>query len=337
MNYWENDLGVYLIAEIGGNHEGNFDYALELTELACKSGVDAVKYQVYTGDTLVNPIIDPDRNQHFKKFELNIDHYKILAATCESHGVKFTASVWNTDALKWINRYIDFYKIGSGDMTCYPMLKEIALIGKPIVLSTGLSTFSEVVAAVEYIRKVNSYYLTNGTLAVLQCTSMYPIPNEDANLLVIGRFARELDVIPGYSDHTIGSQALKTAVALGARVLEMHFTDSREGKTFRDHKVSLTCDEIIKLTSEIKEVISLMGNGQKTPTLSEMSANHVTSFRRAVYPVRDLEKGHVICADDLIVLRPNKGIDAKYYEKILGSITKSHIRKFCILDWQDFE
>ena len=136
--------GVYLIAEIGGNHEGDFEYAKRLTDLACQSGVDAVKFQIYTGNALVSKIEDPDRNIHFKRFELTPEQYICLAKQCQENGVTFTASVWDMRAFEWIDPYIKFYKIGSGDLTAYPILKNIASLSKPIILSTGLATLEEV-------------------------------------------------------------------------------------------------------------------------------------------------------------------------------------------------
>ena len=127
MNGLSGKNGPYLIAEIGGNHEGDFNYAIKLTELACKSGVDAVKFQIYTGDILVSSVESPDRNEHFKKFELTSNQYISLAEICYLSGVTFMASVWDPDAINWIDPYIKIYKIGSGDLTAYPIIKKIAL------------------------------------------------------------------------------------------------------------------------------------------------------------------------------------------------------------------
>ena len=184
MANWRGKHGPYLIAEIGGNHEGDFDYAKKLVGLACESGVDAVKLQIYTGDTLVSKVESPDRNAHFKRFELTPEEYIDLAKDCQKEGVTFTASVWNVDAISFIDTFLDFYKIGSGDLTAYPMLKKIASIGKPIILSTGLSTIDEIRASVDYIQSIDARYTKKEYLAILQCTSMYPIPDEDVNLNV---------------------------------------------------------------------------------------------------------------------------------------------------------
>ena len=123
---WKGRSGPYLIAEIGGNHEGDFNSALELTRLACNSGVDAVKYQIYTGDSLVSRVESPDRHQHFQRFELARDQYSLLATECHERGVTFCAAVWDPAAIEWIDPFLMFYKIGSGDLTAYPLLDRIA-------------------------------------------------------------------------------------------------------------------------------------------------------------------------------------------------------------------
>ena len=154
-DFWKGKNGPFLVAEMGGNHEGDFEYAKHLTCLACESGVDAVKFQIYSGDKLVSNEVDPDRNKHFKKFELSQDQYIELAEICSSKNVLFTASVWDLESIDWINPYMDFYKIGSGDLTAYPLIKKISLISKPIIISTGLSTYKEVSESVSFIRSTN--------------------------------------------------------------------------------------------------------------------------------------------------------------------------------------
>ena len=206
-NNWKGKHGPLLIAEIGGNHEGNFEYALKLTKLAIDSNVDFVKFQLYTGDTLVSKVESPQRNKHFKKFELSMEQYIQLAELCEANGVKFMASVWNPDYVSWIDKYNPIYKIGSGDLTAYPVLKEFAKLGKPIILSTGLSTIDDIAGAVEVIQKENEIYKNPNFLSILQCTSMYPIPYEDANLSVSQTLKDIFHLPKGYSDHTEGKKA----------------------------------------------------------------------------------------------------------------------------------
>lgn len=335
MSGWNGKHDVYLIAEIGGNHQGDFEYAKRLTELACESGVDAVKFQIYTGDTLVSKVEDSDRNEHFKRFELKKEEYIYLAKQCQKNEVTFLASVWDRRAIEWIDPYLEFYKIGSGDLTAYPILKTIVSTGKPIVLSTGLSTLREIGNTVDYIQALDSRYKDKDYLALLQCTSMYPIPNDDANLKVMEKLRNDFQVTIGYSDHTIGTLAVEVAVAMGAQILEMHFTDSREGKTFRDHQVSFTKEEVKGLINKISKIKQLQGSPAKVPTSSEINNNHVVTFRRAVYPARNLSAGTIITEDDLTVLRPNHGIDAREYDRVVGAKLQRDIQAYESLDWSD--
>jgi len=334
MSNWQGKYGPLLIAEIGGNHEGDFEYAKRLTKLALEADVDYIKYQIYTGDSLVSHIENPVRNQHFKKFELSQEQYIELAEMCESGGAKFMASVWNPDFFTWIDEYMDIYKIGSGDMTAYPVLKATAKMNKPIILSTGLSTLDDVRGAVQYIQECNDLYKDPEYLSILQCTSMYPIPATEAHLSVMGAYMKEFGLPVGYSDHTEGAYALEIAVAMGAQILEFHFTDSREGKSFRDHKVSLTRDEVVALQKKLKVIKDLKGSSLKVPL--EVEGEHPVTFRRACYFNKDMKVGEQVTQENLTTLRPNHGIDAREYDQLLGKTLKKDVAKGTQLDWEMF-
>jgi len=333
MHNWKGKYGPLLIAEIGGNHEGDFEYAKKLTQLAIDSDVDYIKFQLYTGDSLVSPVESEQRNRHFKKFELTKEQHIYLAEMCQKAGKKYTASVWDPSFINWIDPYIPIYKIGSGDLTAYPLLERLAAIGKPLILSTGLSTMEDILGAVECIQKANPVYRSPEQLAILQCTSMYPIPFGDANLNVMALLKRETGLTIGYSDHTEGNKALEIATAMGAEILEFHFTDTREGKTFRDHKVSLTRVDIAALLNEIHIIQQLQGKSEKHPVQSELDNGHVISFRRAVYANTDLAEGTVLSENNLVTLRPNHGIDARDYRKLLGKKLKQSVKAYERLSW----
>jgi N-acetylneuraminate synthase/N,N'-diacetyllegionaminate synthase len=326
-NNWKGKHGPMLIAEIGGNHEGDFDYAKKLTQLAIDSGADYVKFQIYTGDGLVSRVESPDRNLHFKKFELSPEQHIELAEMCRNQKVGYTASVWNFDALDWINPYMDFFKVGSGDLTAYPMLAELAKYQKPILISTGLASEKEVVEAVAFLREQNEFYKKEDNLAVLQCTSMYPINDSDANLNVMHRFKELLNCAIGYSDHTEGSYAMEIAIAMGAEILEFHFTDDRTGKTFRDHKVSLTKSEVQELIQKIKLINTLKGSSEKKALPIEIENGHLESFRRAIYPSRDIKSGEILTEENLTILRPAHGLDPREWQSVLGKRAKTDLMK----------
>ncbi len=315
---WQGRYGPLLIAEIGGNHEGDFEAAVRLTDLAIASGADVVKFQVYTGDSLVSPVESPDRHRHFQRFELAPAQHIALAGRCEAAGRIYNASVWDLEVLEWLDPYLTFYKVGSGDLTAYPLLAGLARRGKPILLSTGMATLDEVLDAVRFIRSVNTRYQEPATLAVLQCTSMYPTAPEEVNLRVMDRLREATGLTVGYSHHATDTLALLAAAARGAEVLEFHFTDQREGRDFRDHALSLTAAEVTALAEQVARLQVLLGDGEKRPTAGECDSGHVTSFRRAVYSRRALRAGECLQREDLVVLRPNHGIDARALEEVIG-------------------
>lgn len=332
---WAGRHGPLLIAEIGGNHEGDFQAALRMTDLAIDSGADVIKFQLYRGATLVSPFESPDRHAHFKKFELEPEQHLELARRCKAAGVRYLASVWDLEMLDWIDPELDIYKVGSGDLTAYPVLGELARRGKPMILSTGLATLAEVVDAVEHIQRVNPAYRSPSMLALLQCTSMYPIPNGDANLRAMDTLRAATGLAVGYSDHTEGRLALVVAAARGAEILEFHFTETREGRTFRDHKISLTRDEVRALCDDLDTVGELLGDGIKRPLESEISTGHVTSFRRAVYCRTPLKAGDALRGEELVVLRPNHGVDARRFDRVAGTRARRDLAAFEALEIED--
>lgn len=326
-NLFKGKHGPLLIAEIGGNHEGDYEYAKHLTQLAIEADVDAVKFQIYTGDSLVSSVESPERNNHFKKFELTRRQHIELAEMVTKAGLLYTSSVWDMEAIEWLDQYMQIYKIGSGDLTAYPVLRTIAQRKKPMILSTGLATEAEVLDTINFVQSINPEYEKSEMLALLQCTSMYPIAHSDAHLNVLNKYKNLTGLTVGYSDHTEGVKALMYAAAMGAEILEFHFTDERKNKIFRDHKVSLMPFEIEGLIREIRLISELKGNPIKNPTQIEIENGHLRSFRRAVYPLRDINAGEKLTTENIGVLRPNSGIDARDYDKVLGKKTNRSLKK----------
>jgi sialic acid synthase SpsE/spore coat polysaccharide biosynthesis protein SpsF (cytidylyltransferase family) len=336
-SHWQGKYGPLLIAEIGGNHEGNFEVARNLARQAITTDVDYVKFQLYRGDTLVSPVESPDRKQHFKKFELTRDQHQELARMCSDAGVGYLASVWDLEMLEWIDRYLYVYKIGSGDLTAWSMLRAFARRGKPIILSTGLASMDEVMQAVSQIQAVDRRYTSPEWLCLLQCTSMYPIDESEANLRVMETLHQATGLAVGYSDHTETGLALRTAAAMGAAVLEFHFTDTREGKIFRDHKVSLTPNEVKVLQEDLQRIQTIRGGNVKLPQPSEIKQGHVTSFRRGVYLNRVVAQGERIGPEDIITMRPNHGLDARDVDLLAGTMAKAALQPYARLEWKNIE
>jgi len=336
MKFPSGSHGPFLIAEIGGNHEGDFDTAIRLTDLAIAAGADAVKFQIYYGDTLVSARESPERHAHFTRFELTPAQHLSLADRVIAAGRLYVASVWDIEAFNWVDPVVSAYKIGSGDLTALPFLRAAASTGRPLILSTGMADIAEVTLAVEYIRTCQSGYQDPRMLAVLQCTSMYPIGPADAHLSVM-QALKALDVTVGYSDHTIGWRALEVAAAMGAQILEFHFTDRKQGRSFRDHQLSLDGEDLRSLVRALDEISMLKGVPEKRPLPVEIENDHLDSFRRAVYPSRVIEIGEVLTEHNLCVLRPNHGIDAREYYQLMGHRARRRLLRHEQLDWQDVE
>ena len=304
-----------LIAEIGGNHEGDFGKAKDLVNMAIECEVDFIKLQTYFADTLVEKTIAPDRWAHFKKFELSIEQHIELAELVTNQGKNYLSSIWDINSYTHLEKYLTYVKIGSGDAVSYSFLKQAALIGKPIILSTGLCTLNEVSSSIETLREINPIYKKPEFIYVLQCTSMYPIPMMEANLNVMSEY-RKFNCRVGYSDHTLGKFALEVAALLGAEMLEFHFTDDKEKMSFRDHQVSLVTEDIKDLNIFFENVIEVCGSAEKKPTQSEKDNDHIQTFRRGTYLNRNISSGSVITKEDLIEKRPlNHGLA---YSELIG-------------------
>lgn len=322
----------FLIAEIGGNHQGNFSYAKKLLNLAIESRVDCIKFQLYTGDNLVNKSLSKSRNSHFKKFELSKDQHVFLARKTIDSKIFYNASVWDLEMLDWIDEYLTFYKVGSGDLTNFPLIRELTKRKKPIVLSTGLANNYELDKTVDFIKSQSNFYDIEHNLCLLQCTSMYPIANHEANLNCISFFKKKYKCYVGFSDHTIGYEALTIASILGSEILEFHFTDIKENRSFRDHQVSLTKSDVCNLKNIIAQNKLFLGKQEKSPQPSEIQNNHLSTFRRAVYPKNNIKKGMIIKKEDLCTLRPYVGTCASDFDKVVGSVALKNLEPLQILN-----
>ena len=328
----------FIIAEIGGNHEGSLDYAKDLLIQAAEGGADAVKFQTYFPDKIVSKVEDPNRHKHFSKFSLPIDDYFELADLAKKHNVIFMSSIWDLESFIALDSLISIHKIGSGDLTNFPLLKEIISTGKPLIISTAMSLMKEVEDTVRFIEKTQPRYSDSNKLGILQCVAMYGEPQDYyANLDVISTF---LEKFPnhtiGYSDHTIGNFAANVAVTLGAKILEVHFTDDKSRK-FRDHHISITKEELIELKKNIQTIQALRGITEKKPVKEIETSERISEFRRSCYLKYDCKLGDLITEDNLTTLRPNKGIDSRDYFKLLGKKLAVNKKAFEAIYWDDVE
>ena len=335
---FKKDNDLFVIAEIGGNHEGNFDYAKHLLAEAIESGAHAVKFQIYRADKIVSPVEGSDRNAHFKKFELKDEQFFELANIAKSAEVQFLASLWDSDSLATYDPILPMHKVGSGDLTNYPLLISLVRTGKPIIISTAMATLEEVNDTVAFVESVDPAIVSDGRLCIMHCVAMYGEPKDE--FAELGAITALRDAFPGvpigYSDHTIGTYACELAVALGVRTFEIHFTDDKT-REFRDHQLSVTKDEMQEFIANARRAITLMGRGVKAPVESIETPERIQQFRRAVYFKRDLPAGHQVCEEDIVTLRPNVGIDARKFSSLLGRKLRVDKRAYEALAEEEFE
>lgn len=327
----------YIIAELSANHNGSLERALQTIEAAHKYGADAIKLQTYTADTLTIDCDAPDfiiNGGLWDGFKL-YDLYKWAETPYEwhqpmfSHARKLGITIFSTpfdesavDLLEDLGT--PAYKIASFELVDLPLIRYAASTGKPMIMSTGMASEEEIEEAVTTAREGGCK-----ELILLHCISSYPAPIEQANLRQIPELARRFGVITGLSDHTMGTTAAVTSVALGACLIEKHFTLSRQDKG-PDSEFSIEPHELERLCVEAKDAWSALGQvGYSRKEAEEKSK----IFRRSLYFVRDLEEGDEIKRDDIRRIRPGLGLPPKYFDKLIGCKAKTQIKKGTAVSW----
>lgn len=314
---------VFIIAEAGVNHGGDMKLARKLIDTAIDSGADAVKFQAFRSENLILKSVKKAPYQKkttgskesqfemLKKLELTSEQNKVLQRYCKRRGVIFLTTPFDEESLEDLDKLnLPAYKVSSTDLTNLPFLKRVALKGKPIILSTGMSYLSEVELALKEI------YPYNKNVVLLQCTGNYPFEEKEANLLVIKTYMSSFDILIGFSDHSVGIGASPYAVAMGSKVIEKHFTinKSMEGP---DHKASLDPEELKQLIQEIRKVERYLGSGTKYPTLSETSTR--TSLQKCLVAAKAIKKGELFTERNIVAKRTgNIGISPIYYMTVIG-------------------
>lgn len=337
-----DNSACFIIAEAGVNHNGNKDKAYALVDIAADANVDAVKFQTFKAEKVVTPVApkadyqlrttDADESQMdmLQKLVLPYEWHADLKSYSESKGVQFLSTPAHDDAADFLVALgLSALKVSSADITNLPFLSHMAKLGVPLILSTGMSDISEIEQAVESIEN-------NGCsdYALLHCLSQYPAPIEEVNLRAIITLKEKFSCAIGYSDHTIGIDVSLAAVAMGAQILEKHFTldTSLPGP---DHEASLSPEGLKSLVQAIRSIESAMGDGIKRCQPSEMNTRAIA--RKSLMLTRDLPAGHILCADDLEILRPDEGIAPKYFDQIVGRKLKNSGRAWAPLLWHGLE
>ena len=315
---FDTEQRVLIIAEVGNNHEGNFDLACDMLRAAAKAGADAVKFQTIVPERLVGSD-QTERLAQLGRFALSQDQFQALARMAKAEGILFLSTPFDPDSARFLEPLVPAFKIASGDNDYLELLSVAAVSGKPLLLSTGMSDLDTVKGAMEHIESVWRKNGIRGDLALLHCVSSYPTAPEDANLLAITELAKQ-GVTVGYSDHTLGIEAAVPAVALGARVLEKHFTLDHDQSEFHDHKLSADPEEFAEMVRRVRLTEKLLGKADKTVLACEKPVQ--AAARRSIAAARYLEKGHVLALDDLDWLRPGGGLKPGQEHLLVGKRLK---------------
>ena len=322
-----------IIAEAGVNHNGSMDLAKEMIDVAAEAKVDYVKFQSFKTDKIITEQAEKAEYQKsrsenkesqfemLKSLELDLNQHRDLIDYCNKKEVEFLSTPFDHESIDLLsNLNIPFYKIPSGEINNLPYLRHIGKMKKPVVMSTGMCTLDEVKTAY-FVLLENG--INKRDLTILHCNTEYPTPMKDVNLNAMLTIRDELDVKVGYSDHTLGIEIPIAAVSIGATIIEKHFTLSR-GLKGPDHAASLEPGELKLMVTAIRNIEKAMGNGIKTPSLSELK--NISIARKSIVAKKSIKKGQTFSIDNLAVKRPGTGISPMRWDEIIGTISKSDFK-----------
>lgn len=317
------DERLLIIAEIGVNHEGDPEKALALVDLAAKAGADAVKFQSYTPERFVSAA-DPARLDRARRYALNETTHHRIAKRAGDLGIAFLSTPVTEDVVPFLNGLCPAFKIASGDIDFEPVIRASAATGKPLILSTGLATLDEIDRAVEWVRDETGLVDLRDRLALMHCVSAYPTPMEQANVRSVPFLAERYGLRVGYSNHAIGDEACLAAVALGACIIEVHFTDCKEGRTFRDHTLSLDPEDLSVFVDKARRLRSALGNYDKV--VQECEAGGRAALRKGVVAACCVEAGTVLAPEHLMYARPATEFWSSEFNTLIGRVLRKSLK-----------
>lgn len=326
---------VLIIAEAGVNHNGSLEIAKRLINEASSAGVDIIKFQTFKAEKLVSKaakqaeyqkknIGEGEETQYamLKKLELSNEQHEELIAYCKSKNIRFFSTAFDMDSIDYLHSLdLGLWKIPSGEITNYPYLKKIASYKEPVILSTGMCELTDIENAINVL-------VGNGVskdiITVLHCNTEYPTPMKDVNLKAMLEIKEKFGVKIGYSDHTEGIEIPIAAVALGATVIEKHFTldKNMEGP---DHKASLEPSELKAMVKSIRNIEQALGTGHKT--ISESERKNIEIARKSIVAAKDIKEGEIFTEENITVKRPGNGISPMEWENVVGKVAKRNFQE----------
>lgn len=328
---------VIIIAEAGVNHNGSVDIAKKLIEEAANAGVDYIKFQTFKAEKLVakhapkadyqNLTTDICESQYdmIKKLELNIEMHQELIRYCKEKEVKFLSTAFDIESANLLNDLgVEFFKIPSGEITNRPFLEKIGSFRKKVILSTGMANLGEIESALHILNDAGA-----SEIIILHCNTEYPTPMEDVNLMAMNTIKDAFKVDVGYSDHTNGIEISLAAVALGAKIIEKHFTLNRnmEGP---DHKASIEPPELVKMVKSIRNIELALGDGIKKPSNSEVKNKLIA--RKSIVAERDIVEGEIFTTENLAIKRPGSGLSPMMWYEVIGKPARRDFKEDELID-----
>ncbi len=322
---------VLIIAEAGVNHNGSVETAKRMIDKAVEAGADVIKFQTFKSEKLVSKsakqaeyqkrnIANAENDSQLdmlKKLELSESDHNELMDYCAKKQIRFFSTAFDMESIDYLySLHVGLWKIPSGEITNYPYLKKIAQLGEPVILSTGMCEMEDIEAA---LKVLTDNGLSKDEISMLHCNTEYPTPFKDVNLLAMNELKDRFGVRVGYSDHTKGIEVPIAAVALGAEIIEKHFTLDRnmEGP---DHKASLEPDELKAMVSAIRNIELALGDGHKT--VSESERKNIVVARKSIVAAKNIKAGEVFNENNLTVKRPGNGISPMDWENVIGKTAK---------------
>jgi N,N'-diacetyllegionaminate synthase len=336
---------VVIIAEAGVNHNGSIQLAKKLIDIAYLAGADFVKFQTFKTELCISKNAvkadyqientgtkEETQFEMVKKLELRFEDFTLLKEYAESKPIGFLSTGFDSESIDFLaDLGVEFFKIPSGEVTNLTLLRQISRKGKPVVMSTGMTD-------IEDIRKAIEVLVSGGVpldkITVLHCNTEYPTPMADVNLTAMNTIGKTLGVRIGYSDHTLGIEVPIAAVALGATIIEKHFTLDKNLQG-PDHLISLLPDELKAMVEGIRNIeLVISGNGLKVPSVSELKNKNIV--RKSLHYKNDLPKGYKIKESDLIALRPGTGISPMDLDSLIGRILYNDVKALTQVNFNDF-
>lgn len=318
-------MGIFIIAEAGDNHNGDIKLAYKLVDIAVDSGADCVKFQTFITEEIISKKAekadyqkeqtgsDETQFEMVKKLELSFEEFGMLAEYCKAKGIIFMSTAFDLLSIDFLETLdMPYWKIPSGEITNLPYLIRIASTKKDVILSTGMSELKEIKDAVDVLKKYGS-----GNITILHCNTEYPTPMEDVNLRAMNTLGDFFNTDYGYSDHTLGIEVPIAAVAMGAKIIEKHFTIDRNMKG-PDHQASLEPNELKNMVKCIRNIERALGDGIKSPTKSEIKNRDIA--RKSIVARTNIKKGETLSDINLAVKRPGNGISPMSWFEVVGQV-----------------